>query len=188
VGLILATWVSTAFLVLFVSGIAHLLALNSFRDVVRSHAIWPNSLVTVIVGAVTLAEVFGGSLGIVSAVRITGDDRLFTIFLGIAGGLYCLFAVYLLILRRMQPVASCGCLGDVIVGSVLVWRAAILSGGCFLSMAIGEGRVSTDWTPSLYVVALLVTTTFVVLAWAAPVALDDPSARPAFRARLPRLS
>lgn len=174
-GLLAAVFLYVGVLVLLVSGVSHMVRIDSFRAAIASHRIWPQGTEVLVAQAVTAAEIGIGGTGIVMAV--SGHTENLGAVLLAASGLYATFAAYGMLLLTRRPGASCGCAAveQHITPSVPV-RAALLG----VSAAIGSesmGYIASLGSAPIMetAIAWLAALTFMGLALSLPEALHDPS-------------
>jgi hypothetical protein len=167
----------TGFGLLLIAGVAHAGSPGTFRRLVARQAVWPSALVTPVAVAVLVAELAVGVAGIVATLTHEGTAaRAAT--LRAAALLYLAMALYGAFLRARRPGAPCACSQrDHPADGWVPVRALVLAAGC--GYAAGNAEQVLGWSSTAeFLVAVLASACFLVLAWSAPDALHHPDDDP----------
>ena len=175
---------------LLFAGAAHAANQGTFRNLVARQAVWPQRLVAPVTVAVASAELVVGLWAIASV--LTGGAAA----PAPAGALWAASLLYLAIggygglLWARRPGAPCACSDlDHPVGAWVPLRALALAAGC--AYAAGNATQVLAWSVTTrFLLALLASAGFLVLAWSAPSALQRPGdlRPPPTRQELPWIS
>jgi hypothetical protein len=174
----------TAFGVVLISGVEHARRPGTFRDFVAQQKLWSAGLVVPVVSAVTFLELTISLAGITSIVVPGWNEQgppLRRPALLAACFLYLAFGLYGVVLFKRRPGVPCACSpADHPANLWVPVRAFALMGGC-LYAAVNTAHIM-PWSPTVaFLLSMLASACFVVLAWNIPAALHSPGQGPSGR-------
>lgn len=157
---------------LFIAGVWHASHRPELRSDLREQAILPTPWIDTVARVMPAIEIAVGSAGVLA--YIARVDLALRSVVGLAAGVYLLYSVYLGIVRRRTPNASCGCgLGS---SSSRGWapslRTLALLGGLTVVLALGFDADSQHLIGSAP--PLLTSLALALIVWVLPDALATP--------------
>jgi hypothetical protein len=159
---------------LLFAGAAHAASQGTFRELVTRQAVWPRRVVTPVTVAVAAAELLVGLWAIASVLTAGAAVPAPAGALWAASLLYLAIGGYGTLLWWRRPGAPCACSDlDHPVGAWVPLRAFALAAGC--AYAAGNATQILAWSATAqFLLALLASAGFLVLAWSVPSAFQQP--------------
>jgi hypothetical protein len=108
-------------------GATHLRAVGRLGATLRAHAVLPRAWCRPVAAVASLAEPAIGAGALLAASATWLSE---TVAFGAEALLFAVFTAYLSVVRKVRPLAPCGCsFSNLPVGWIVIARAAVLGGG-----------------------------------------------------------